>query len=164
MRLTHDRLKTLLSYNPESGHFIWLVSTSNRALVGTVAGCLCRKSGYVLIGIDGVVYKANRLAWFYMTGEWPAGIVDHRNTIRNDDRWDNLRLATQAQNLSNRGAQKNNTSGFKGVSEYAPGRWCARVTASGKTRRMNGFSDPADAAMAYARMANEVHGDFARTE
>lgn len=166
MTLTVARLKEVISYDPETGVFIWLMkpaNRSNRMKVGEHAGHICRNSGYRLIGIDGRVYKASRLAWFYMTDEWPK-IVDHANCNRLDDRWANLRKATQAQNLQNRGAQKNNTSGFKGVSSYDGKRWCARVVVQGKVFRKNGFSTPAEAALWYAQMASKMHGEFARTQ
>lgn len=47
-------------------------------------------------------YYSSRLACFYMTGEWPKEQMDHINKIRDDDRWENLRQATQSQNSYNR--------------------------------------------------------------
>ena len=157
------RLRELLSYEPETGAFVWLVRPSNRTSVGCEAGCIGQRDGYRVIGIEGTLYKASRLAWLYMTGEWPSHYVDHINGRTFDDRWANLRSASHAENLRNRGAQKNNTSGFKGVSQYASGKWCARVTRMGQTFRKNGFNTAEAAAAAYARMAKQVHGEFART-
>ena len=168
MTLTLARLKEVLLYDPWTGKFVWLkkpANRSNRMKVGEEAGHLSEKSqGYRLIGIDGRVYKASRLAWFYMTEKWPK-IIDHVNADRADNKWINLREATQAQNLQNRGAQKNNTSGYKGVSSYNRGReWCARVWVNGQLFRKNGFSTPAEAAVWYAQMASELHGTFARIQ
>jgi hypothetical protein len=163
LSLTAERLREVLEYAPETGLFYWKVQTSRRNPVGKVAGCICKNSGYRLIGIDGVVFKASRLAWFYVNGEWPDGIIDHINCDRLDDSWSNLRLATQAQNLWNRGPQANNPTGYKGVSSYNGGtRYCARIRVHGKVHRKNGFSTPAEAGAWYAKMAPKLHGEFAR--
>ena len=61
-----------------------------------------KRGGYRKITIDGKVYSAARLAWFYKTGRWPDPEIDHINRIRDDNRWENLREATRADNLANR--------------------------------------------------------------
>ena len=62
-------------------------------IAGSVTGV-----GYRQIQIDGIFYYASRLAWFYMTKEWPEFIVDHENENKEDNSWDNLREATDSQN------------------------------------------------------------------
>lgn len=116
--LTAARLREYLSYDPDTGVFRWLIDKTSRARVGQIAGTIQRmRPGYSRwrIFIDGFEYKANRLAWLYMTGEWPVGKVDHENTDPMDNRWVNLRIATSAQNQWNVGIRRNNTTGFAGV-------------------------------------------------
>lgn len=71
-KLTQERLREVLSYEPATGVFVWLVSRGKSA-TGKVAGKL-RDTGRV-IGIDGENYAAARLAWFWINGMWPERIL-----------------------------------------------------------------------------------------
>jgi hypothetical protein len=75
--------------------------------------------GYRLIGVDGRWHKAHRLAWLYMTGSWPREQIDHINLIKNDNRFENLREATQTQNHANTRARRR---GLKGIT-WSPQFW-----------------------------------------
>lgn len=88
-------------------------------------------------------------------------LVDHRNRDRLDNRRPNLRIADRSQNGMNRGAQRNNTSGFKGVSLHRTGKWRAYITADGKTRHLGLFATPAEAHRAYSIAAQALHKEFA---
>jgi hypothetical protein len=88
--------------------------------------------------------------------------VDHENRDTLDNRWDNLRPASQGENLCNRGKQINNTSGYKGVSWQADhGKWKACITRHGKTHHLGYFATREEAAEAYRVAAGEIHGEFA---
>lgn len=109
--LTQSRLKELLDYNAETGIFTWKVN-KGRVKAGSVAGT-DNGDGYRRIGIDGNYHLEHRLAFLFMTGEMPkAGMdVDHRNGIKDDNRFSNLRVVTKSVNLQNqRKAQRNNLS------------------------------------------------------
>lgn len=123
--ITHSKLMELLRYDPKSGLFIRRVSRQKHC-AGEVAGVL-NDQGYIVIKIEGRSYKAHRLAWFYMTGEWPKKDVDHRNRCRSDNRWRNLRDVSRTINVMNTGLLASNTSGFRGVT-YLPrqNRWLAK--------------------------------------
>ena len=95
-----EKVKKLLNYNPDTGIFTWLKNRAGKARAGTRAGTL-KKSGYIVIKFGGVEFFVQRLAWFYMTGEWPRGVIDHINGITNDNRWLNLRDVTQKVNSNN---------------------------------------------------------------
>lgn len=100
MILTAERLRELLTYDPETGEFRWRYTRGCRArgqIAGTVT-CL----GYLTIAIDGRKYKAHRLAWLHVHGEWPYPEIDHINRIKLDNRLVNLRRATRAENNANR--------------------------------------------------------------
>jgi hypothetical protein len=73
--LTVKRLRQVLSYDPDTGTWTWLVSTGRRVRVGGRAGAKKKRRGYWRIGIDGKYYASARLA--YMTGQWPPHLVDH---------------------------------------------------------------------------------------
>lgn len=107
--LTQSQLKAVINYNPESGEFIWINPIANRLKVGDIAGSI-NKHGYRYIYFNRKYHRACRLAWFYMTGEWPENHIDHINRIRDDDRFCNLREATKIENGQNRILNKNGTS------------------------------------------------------
>ena len=160
--VTQERLKELFSYDPEAGDFVRLVGRPGpNARAGDVAGC-DNGQGYVRIYVDGHGYKAHRLAWLYVHGEWPKHI-DHVNGDRADNRIDNLRSVNQQQNNMNLPVYKNNTSGLRGVSFYKrTGRWKAQIQASGKKIGLGYFDTPDEAHAAYVSAAEELHGEFAR--
>jgi len=90
--------------------------------------------------------------------------VDHRNRNTLDCRRDNLREATQAQNMQNRGKFRTNRTGYKGVDFFTQcGKWRAQIKVHGKTMHLGLFSTPEDAARAYDATARREYGEFAWT-
>jgi hypothetical protein len=162
--VTAERLREVLAYEPATGVFTWLVRTTNSVKVGDVAGCV-NKGGYVHITIDGCCYLAHRLAWLYMSGEWPVDDLDHINGDRADNRICNLRDATESQNIANSRMQVNNKSGFKGVSWHKYARkWCACIGLNGKVKHLGYFDSPEGAFMEYCFAAWRNFGDFANID
>ena len=160
MTLTQKRLKELLEYNPDTGAWTWCVRTSYRVRIGQFAGCVS-SYGYLVIRIDDVLYGAHRLAWLWMTGEWPKEI-DHINGLRLDNRWCNLRLANRSQNVANTLTRKSNKSGFKGVTWYPSLRkWSAQITHEKKKIHLGYFDVPEIAHVAYLAAAKRLFGEFA---
>jgi hypothetical protein len=159
--LTADQLRAVLHYDPDTGIFTRLIPHAGLKQ-GDRAGGL-RTDGYVVIRVRGEMFKAHRLAWLYMTGEWPDGYIDHINMVRADNRWSNLRLATWAQNQQNTARRSDNRSGFKGVGWHKDaGKWCARIKLGGRTKHIGLFATPEEAHAAYCRAAEE-RGEFGRT-
>lgn len=159
--LAQARLRELLHYDPSTGVFTRLVAHRGVA-VGTVAGSL-KPSGYVLLDVECHRYRAHRLAWFYMTGEWPQTDVDHKNTVRNDNRWENLRLADNQQNQANSRISRDNTSGFKGVVwSRQRGKWQAKINPNRRQVHLGFYDRIEDAAAAYEAGAKKYFGEFAR--
>src|SRR5208337_438545 len=99
--ITLEYLRHILKYNPDTGLWKWREYRASHVWYGDQAGFL-ENTGYVRIVIDYERYQAHVLAWFYMTGEWPKNKIDHENTISWDNRWENLREATNSQNGGNR--------------------------------------------------------------
>lgn len=154
--VTHERLLELLSYDPESGSFTWLASASNRRKAGKIAGCK-RADGYILVGIDGKLYTAHRLAWFYANGVWPDKIIDHINRNPSDNRLCNLRCVGREENSQNVGLRKNNKSGVTGVSFWKKrGLWQVRIKYGGKLRHV-GYFETLDAATNARKEAERKH-------
>ena len=156
-RPTYERVRELLSYDPETGSFMRLKRMGSYH-PGPVTGGRT-EHGYVNITIDGMRNYAHRLAFLLMTGEWPTKHIDHINGDRADNRWANLRQATHSQNLANRGPTKRNKSGFKGVVAKRD-KWIAAIQWKGKPYRAGPFESKEQAAEAYREMALRLHGDF----
>lgn len=154
-RLTAERLKELLSYNPETGEFRWNGGNGWRA-VERIAGSLSDR-GYVCIKVDGRTYKAHRLAWLYVHDEWPGGVIDHINQRTGDNRICNLRDTTRTVNGFNRQVLSSNSSGYTGVS-FEKGKWCARITDPRVKRRrfLGSFETASAAASAYNSVQSEI--------
>jgi hypothetical protein len=116
--LTQKILKELLHYFPDTGDFTWL-ATRGKARVGAKAGYLS-KAGYIQLGVNGKLYFAHRLAFLYMTGEFPELEVDHIDHCPSNNAWSNLREVSHQENGRNQSISKSNKSGYNGV------YWCVR--------------------------------------
>jgi hypothetical protein len=123
--ITQEYLKSILSYDQGTGVFTWLLKTSNRVKVGMQAGTL-RNNGYLKINLNGQLYYVHRLAWLYVTGEWPKNNIDHINGAKDDNRWVNLREATHSQNNRNRASYGKQTLG-KSIYKHR-GKFTVRVS------------------------------------
>ena len=155
-KITSKRLKELLTYDPETGLFTWIVDRSN-IKAGTVANSIQPK-GYIKINIDKNPYLAHRLAWFYMFDEWPNGEIDHINRVKTDNRLVNLRVVSRSENIQNIGMRKSNTSGFKGVCFHKQANtWVARIGYRGKRYHLGSFLTPEEAHKAYKEAAEQLH-------
>lgn len=153
--LTVERLRELLDYDPDTGLFTWRVRTSKCVTVGAIAGCLDK--GYLRIQIDRRLHLAHRLAWLYITGDWPPAQIDHINGIRDDNRIANLRAATRAENMHNRRKpHSNTTSGYLGVSRYR-GKFMAQIKLDGKSKFLGLFDTPEEAHAVYLEAKRRLH-------
>lgn len=153
-------LRSLIRYDPDTGVFVWLVTRARGARAGGMAGSL-DKRGYRNIKVCGRRHFAHRLAFLYMTGRHPVRQIDHKNTVHDDNRWDNLREAGPSENTHNRPAQSNNASGFKGVSKKRS-RWRAVIRHKGKQQFLGVFETPEQAHAAYVIAAKSIYGEFAK--
>jgi hypothetical protein len=139
--LTAQILREELSYDPDTGVF-------TRKDTGRVAGDQM-KSGYWRISVKGRRYSAHRLAWLYMMDKWPNHHVDHIDGDKINNRFNNLRDVSRAQNLHNVGQPNcNNTSGFRGVSLHQ-GKWRAQIMLNRKHIKIGCFDTPEEAHAAY---------------
>jgi HNH endonuclease/AP2 domain len=161
MSVTQARLKELVIYDPETGEFRWRVSRP-----GAHAGDLCGRInsyGYREIGVDRVLYRAQRLAVLYMTGSWPTKVVDHVNRDRADNQWVNLRQANQSCNSVNAALKRSNTSGLIGVTwDSDRQKWRAQIRINGRKTNLGRFASPKEAAIAHDAAARACFGEFAR--
>ena len=155
--ITQTELKQQLHYNPDTGIFTRLVAKCRRFKAGDIAGCLS-PNGYILIGINGKLYRAHRLAWLYVYGKFPKDQIDHINGIKSDNRIANLRESTHAENMQNEiKPRSNNTSGYLGVSwDKNRGNFVTSISINGKNKHLGYFEIAAEAHQVYleAKRAN----------
>jgi len=128
--MNQQLLKEYLEYDPETGVFTWLKDSGARKVKGTLAGVV--HNGYLDIQIKCKKYKAHRLAFLFMEGEFPQDQVDHINHVKNDNRWSNLRHSNYSENAKNHPMQKNNTTGIVGVKwDKRKSLWRADIVVNG---------------------------------
>lgn len=163
--VTPERLRELLSYDPATGHLTWKVDriagTGRRYNARAGDRITCRSGGYIITKIDGKSLRGHRIAWAIHYGEWPKGAIDHINFDKADNRIQNLRVCTDAENALNRPKQANNTSGFKGVSKCSNiDKWQAAIWKDGRRHHLGLFKTPEEASAAYEAAAKVMHGEF----
>jgi hypothetical protein len=144
-KLTQERLKEVLRYDPETGDFTWKVNCRKRT-IGDIAGT-SKSNRYVRIGIDQNRYFAHRLAFLYQEGYLPEYSVDHINGKIDDNRWINLRHATQSCNLQNQKINILSASRIPGVRFYNNG-WEAHITIKRKQIYLGNYDNKLEAALA----------------
>jgi hypothetical protein len=152
-----EKLKKSLSYDPVTGIITWRCAIG-RAKSGGIAGGVNIK-GYLMVGFHGKKYLAHRLAWLLMTGDWPDGMIDHKNLNKLDNQFDNLRIASPAQNRAN---QKAMGKLPKGVTLHRTGKYQAQIMIGPKNRYLGLFAAPEEAHAAYVTVAFQYFGEFAR--
>jgi HNH endonuclease/AP2 domain-containing protein len=158
--VTAERLRSLLEYAPETGLFYWR-RTVGAAYAGRPAGASRASSGYPLICIDRRRYYAHRLAWLYVHGRHPQGVIDHINGDLADNRIANLRECSPSENARNMLRSVPSRSGIKGVLRRG-NRWRARIHADGRCHWLGSYPTRKQAAAAYDEAAQRLHGEFAR--
>jgi hypothetical protein len=160
LALSQAKLKELLYYDPETGIFTHR-TTHGQVVAGQVAG-FAHKRGYWQVCAAGFTIKAHQAAWFYMTGEWPAALIDHRDRDKRNNRWSNLREATNAQNCKNIGKPKRNTSGVLGVGWHKRiGKWQASIRVDRHLLSLGYFDDLGEAAKIRRAAELQHFGAFA---
>lgn len=155
-KLTQERLKELLSYDPETGIFIWKIKIKS-VKKEDIAGCIDKKN-YRVIRINGKNYFAHRLAFLFMEGYFPENDTDHIDRDKNNNKWNNLREVSHTCNMRNRNIMSNNKSGITGVLfDNNSKKWRAFIKI-GNLIRLGSFNNIIDAVK--ARWEAEVKYNF----
>jgi hypothetical protein len=162
--LTWEALTDVLSYDPAAGEFRW-VKSGRPGWVGRVAGHVDPQHGYRTVRIEGRKYFCSRLAWLHETKQWPAGVIDHINGKRDDDRWENLRDILAAENALNKSLNHNNATGVPGVYWDAERqRYVARIAKGRQRISLGAFVTIEEAAAARKKAEAEHYGEFGRAD
>lgn len=133
--------------------------------IGKPAGTISSK-GYIKIQVNGKMYPAHRMIYqlVHSIDLLPSRIqIDHIDGNKQNNNPNNLRIATNQENQRNVKIQKNNTSGFKGVSyEKDRNKWKASISDGSRKINLGRFNSPEEAHVAYKNKAIELFGEFAR--
>jgi hypothetical protein len=157
--LTAQRLREVLHYDPETGVFTWIAKASKNTIVGSRAGCVSIERGKIrrLIRVNGTQYFESRLAWRYMTGHWPVGVIDHKDGNSERNAFLNLRDVTQQTNLENqRRAKKQSRSGLLGARQHR-NKFQAVITVNGKFHYLGVFDTAIEAHNRYLEVKRVAH-------
>lgn len=164
-------LRECFNYDLESGELSWrrrplqhfrshAASQSwNTENAGHIAGWK-HNAGYRAVCLNWRKFLVHRIIWKMMTGKDPDRQIDHINGISEDNRWSNLRLASNQQNLQNHGARRDSKTGVKGVQRLPHGSFRAQIRVNGKIAHLGCFGTPEAAHAAYCEAARRLHGKF----
>lgn len=154
--ITQERLKELLSYDPQTGLFTWLMDKGS-ARKGALAGKL-NTASYVQIQLDKRMYLAHRLVWLYIYGAFPACVIDHIDGDKNNNAFSNLREATATENQRNK--RKFRGKYLKGVTKVR-NSYNAFIRYDKKKQYLGCFKTEQEAYQAYCLAAQKHFGEFA---
>jgi len=160
-------LRSVLMYDSLNGEFRWkyredVPNCINGRVAGKVAGTV-QPDGYVKIQINKRIYRAHRLAWLFVHGEWPPEEIDHIDCDKLNNRIANLRLATRQENNRNVGLRKNNSTGITGVFWRKDcGKFRAQIKVDGKYINIGSFETLEAATAARAAAEIRYFGGFRR--
>jgi hypothetical protein len=159
--LDAQRLREILDYDIETGIFRWKTMLAHRRKPGDVAGSLTH--GYIEIGISNQRYRAHHLAWLYVTGSWPALDIDHKDGIRKNNAFANLRQVSNQKNAQNRHqvSSRKTSTPFLGVTWNKSRQcWMAQIrTKDGKNLNLGLYDNDYQAHIAYLYAKREHHED-----
>jgi hypothetical protein len=161
-------VRRVFLYDPETGALLWrhrddVLPRVNKRFAGRPAGCSDGQYGYISIRLCDRLYQAHRLIWLYMTGDWPADLVDHIDGNPANNVWTNLRPATRGENNRNRLTTRKGR--LKGTHlNRATGKWYVQIMLEKRNHNFGQFDTEEEAHAAYVEAARRLHGAFARTE
>lgn len=158
-----EMLRELFSYHPNG----WLIRKKRTALctyIGQIVKGTCREKNrkYLTLRINHKCYYMHRIIFAIVKGEFPK-TVDHINGEQNDNRIENLRAASTAQNNYNSKIRCDNQSGYRGICWRAHAKaWAVRLMINGKENHIGYFKNKNDAIDAQRKALIKYHGHFAR--
>lgn len=166
--LNAEYVRSIFDYDADCGKLIWRYREDkpkkwNSRCAGQYAGVKNPRL-YSGITIDGKSYQCHQVIWLYHYGEWPSSEIDHINLCKQDNRIENLRVVNRSQNMHNITAQKDNMSGYKGVSWHKRAKkWQVHLQVNFKKLYCGLFECPELAHLVYSEHAASLCGEYVRT-
>lgn len=149
--ITQSELINLVSYNKQTGEMARKRNNSKPNL---------HNKGYLQFSLANKNYLVHRLAWVYVNGAIPDGMmIDHIDGNKLNNRIENLRVVTNSQNMQNRNfANSNSKTGILGVVFHPrTGKWKALIRINGRQKTIGSFGTKNDAQFAYAQEKRVTH-------
>lgn len=152
---TKEYLSQLFDYC--DGNLYWKIRKSDRIKIGQLAGSKST-NGYYNLRIDGVCHKLHRII-YALHFDYVPEQLDHIDGNPSNNKIENLRPCNYSENGRNRTKQRNNTSGFKGVSFHKhTNKWIAFCDGRG----LGYFNDPETAYDVVCKYRSEKHEEFVK--
>lgn len=153
---TIKRLNELFRYNPKTGQLIRRVTVSSNAKEGDIAGTI-QGAEYFEVGIDGTRHYCHTVIWAMTHNMWPKKQIDHVDQNGRNNKLDNLREVTQAEQEQNKPLRQDNTSNVTGVSwDKGKNKWQAYINKNSKRNHLGFFTTFIEAVKAR----NEIEKKF----
>jgi hypothetical protein len=153
--LTHERLLQLIFYDEKTGNVFRKITVAN-VKIGQIKP-KPSKNGYLRMHIDGRLYYLHRLAWFYVNKNWPLAI-DHIDGNRQNNKLENLRSVSQAENMQNISKKSYAISGLKGSYYHEKTKkWQAKIGINGKSKSLGYYDTAEKAHEAYLNGKKKYH-------
>jgi hypothetical protein len=157
--ITIKTLDELLTYIKETGEFTWNKTVCSKAPKGSFAGCLDSSKGYYFITLNKVRYLRAELVILAEEKEYYSGCIEHKDRIRSNDVYTNLKkVSGKGEGNKNRAIQTNNSSGTTGVYfSKSEGKWKSYITMNRQTKGLGTFKTKEEAVKARLE-ANNLYG------
>lgn len=167
--VTQEALKQFFKYDPETGALTKKKFVGNQVIdfeVGFIDKASRSEIRYRAVEFLGRKFRVHRLAWFYMTGEWPA-YIDHIDGDGLNNKWENLRDVVKRENALNRKLNKNSTTGIPGVSWITSrNHYKVAISIDGKKKTLGYTKDFFEACCMRksAEIEHKYHANHGRVE
>ena len=164
--MTNVHNKYAMSYEEFAKHFyvedgvLYRLTPTRKQKVGTAVGHK-NDEGYLKVLFNGRSVPVHRII-FLLTHGYCSEVVDHINGIKDDNRAENLRAATNAQNIKNSKLSVRNKTGVKGVHALKNGTgYQVYISIDSKRKRFGTFKDIELAELVAVEARAKYHGAFA---
>ena len=161
--ISAEMVRAAFAYDPLTGIMMWSAPNKHHSeRKGLEAGSPQFSNGkpYHVIQFNGKKYRRGRLAYMWMTGEFPPAMIDHISGDSLDDRWANLRAATALENSQNQRGRVKRSNLPMGIRKLPSGRFCARIRDQHKLVTLGTFTVLEDAVSAYQTARKRLFGEF----
>ena len=159
--MTSEILKEYFNYDPLTGSLTWKRKHCSKVVKGSEVGSLSTapKAHHKVVHFKGSLYAVHRLIWCWYYGSWPTGHIDHINHDELDNRIENLRDVSQAENNLNNSLRSDNSTGYTGIwinKQNSKKKYMAEISLKGKKVFCKSFYTLQDAINARQEKLREL--------